>query len=54
MKEHVVSDGLNPEPETETVAPGLAVEGLRVIEGMSNVKVAVAESLAGPPVAVIV
>ena len=48
-----LSVGENPEPDTETVAPADADEGLSVIAEPITVKVVEAESLPGLPIVVI-
>jgi len=45
--------GENPEPDTETVAPAEADEGLSVIAEPITIKLVEAESLPGLPIAVI-
>ena len=56
VSEHDVSVLRKPEPDTCTVVPGLAEEGLKVIDGgaVFTSKVAVAESPIWLPVAVTV
>jgi hypothetical protein len=48
----VESAEANPEPDTETVTPAGADEGLSVIVGLAMAKVAVAKSLPGLPIAI--
>lgn len=53
LKVQEVSVGENPEPDTETMAPAEADEGLSVIAEPITVKVVEAESPAGLPIVVI-
>jgi len=48
----VESAEANPEPDTETVTPAEADEGLSIIVGLVTAKVAAAESLPGLPIAI--
>jgi hypothetical protein len=48
----VESADANPEPNTETVSPAEADEGLSVMMGLVTIKVATTESLPGLPIAI--